>query len=142
MAIPHTLHAKGERAISGQLQHSGRFCSHPQIIHQRGGCTICTHMHVHTSIHMYTNTHPQTYVHIHTSKSQKGFLDKKSACRDGTLKIPTKLDGNDATILSHHPHILCHFANYALCLLFVCIGGLWKAVECIGSDAWECIVHD
>ena len=26
---------------------------------------------------------------------------------------PTKLDGNDTTILSHHPYILCHFANYA-----------------------------
>ena len=28
----------------------------------------------------------------------------------------------------HHPYILCHFANDALCLLVVCIGGLWKAV--------------
>ena len=28
-------------------------------------------------------------------------------------KKPTKLDGNDTTILSHHPYILCHFANYA-----------------------------
>ena len=37
-------------------------------------------------------------------------------------------NGNDTTILSHHPYILCHFASYALCLLVVCIGGLWKAV--------------
>ena len=28
---------------------------------------------------------------------------------------PTKLDGNDTTTISHHPYILCHFANYALC---------------------------
>ena len=27
---------------------------------------------------------------------------------------PTKLDGNDITILSHHPHILCQ-----LCFVFV-----------------------
>ena len=39
----------------------------------------------------------------------------------------TKLDANDTTILSHHPYILCHFANYALCLLALRIGGLWKA---------------
>ena len=25
-------------------------------------------------------------------------------------------------------YILCHFSNYVLCLLFVCIEGLWKAV--------------
>ena len=41
---------------------------------------------------------------------------------------PTKLDGNDTTTLSHHPYILCHFVNYALCLLVVCMGGLWKPV--------------
>ena len=35
---------------------------------------------------------------------------------------PTKLDGNDTTAISHHPYILYHFANYALCLLVVCIG--------------------
>ena len=26
---------------------------------------------------------------------------------------PTKLDGNDTTTISHHPYIVCHFANYA-----------------------------
>ena len=41
---------------------------------------------------------------------------------------PTKLDGNDTTTISHHPYILWCFANYVLCLLVVCIGGLWKAV--------------
>ena len=30
---------------------------------------------------------------------------------------PIKLDGNNTTILSHHSYILCHLANYALCLL-------------------------
>ena len=38
---------------------------------------------------------------------------------------PSKtIDGNDTTIHSHHTYIL----YYALCLLVVCIGGLWKAV--------------
>ena len=46
---------------------------------------------------------------------------KTSICRDGTLQKQTKLDGNDITILSYHPYILCYFTNYALCLLFVCI---------------------
>ena len=39
----------------------------------------------------------------------------------------TKLDANDTTILSHHLYILCHFGNYALCLLALRIRGLWKA---------------
>ena len=26
--------------------------------------------------------------------------------------VGTKLDGNVTTTLSHHPYILCHFANY------------------------------
>ena len=52
---------------------------------------------------------------------------KTSTCRDGTLKKPTKLDGNDTTTLSRHPYILCHFAaaytnmrcvlEYELCIL-------------------------
>ena len=50
---------------------------------------------------------------------------------------PAKQDANDTTIHSHHPYILCHFANYALCLLIVCIGELWKAVgrEVVGALA-------
>ena len=99
----------------------------------------CMCIQAYTCTPTHTGKHTYTYTLV---SHKKVFSTKTSACRDGTLKIPTKLDGNDATILSHHPHILCHFANYALCLLFVCIGGLWKAVECIGSDAWECIVHD
>ena len=39
------------------------------------------------------------------------------------------VDWNDTTLLLHHPYILCHFAKYALCLSFVYIGGLWKAVR-------------
>ena len=31
----------------------------------------------------------------------------------------SEVDGNDTTTISHHPYILCHFANYALCLLVV-----------------------
>ena len=33
-----------------------------------------------------------------------------------------------STTHSHHPYILCHFANYFLCLLVMCMGGLWKVV--------------
>ena len=52
---------------------------------------------------------------------------KTSACRDGTLKNqPNKMGTTPQH--SHHPYILCHFANYVLCLLVVCIGWLWKAV--------------
>ena len=36
---------------------------------------------------------------------------------------PQKPDGNDTTTISHCLYILSHFANYALCLLVVCIGG-------------------
>ena len=43
------------------------------------------------------------------------------------------------SILSHHPYTLCHFANYALCLLFVHIGGLWKAVGWV--VLYGCVVH-
>ena len=32
-----------------------------------------------------------------------------------------------------------HFANYALCLLFVCIGGLWNAVGWVVLHG--CVVH-
>ena len=71
---------------------------------------------------------------------------KTSACRDGTLKSqPNKIGmtpqyfHNTFTILSHHPYILCHFATYALCLLFVCIGGLWKAVGWVVLH--RCVVH-
>ena len=39
---------------------------------------------------------------------------KTSACMQGwNPQKPTKLYGNDTTIISHHPYILCHFANYA-----------------------------
>ena len=39
---------------------------------------------------------------------------------------------NDTTILSHHPHILCHLATIWFAFV-VCIGGLWKAVEWVMS---------
>ena len=56
-------------------------------------------------------------------KTQKSFPLKTSTCKD-------KQDGNNTTILLYHPYILCHFANYALCLLVVYTEGLswaWKA---------------
>ena len=45
------------------------------------------------------------------NKIQKVFWSwrKTSICKP---QKPTKLDGNDTT-LSHHPYILCHFANCA-----------------------------
>ena len=61
-------------------------------------------------------------------KSQKSFLNENKRMQGWNPQKPTKLDRNDTTTISHHPYILCHFANYALCLLVVCIGGLWKAV--------------
>ena len=39
------------------------------------------------------------------TSQKKVFRMKTSACRDGTLK--------NTTTHSHHPYILCHFANYA-----------------------------
>ena len=60
-------------------------------------------------------------------ESEKAEKKELSACRDGILKNhATKQYENDTTIFSHHLYILCHSANYALCLKFVC---KWKAVE-------------
>ena len=50
---------------------------------------------------------------------------------------PAEQDGNDTTTHSHYPYILCHFANYVLCLLVVCIAGLWKVV----GRVLLCVVH-
>ena len=36
---------------------------------------------------------------------------------------PTEQDRNDTTILLHHPYILWHFTNHAMCLLLECTGG-------------------
>ena len=41
---------------------------------------------------------------------------------------------NDTTI--HHPYILCHFASYVLCLLVVCIGGLFMEGSGVGSAGY------
>ena len=50
---------------------------------------------------------------------------RTSACMDGTLKNqPNKMRMTP----QYFPYILCHFANYALCFLVVCTGGLWKTV--------------
>ena len=50
---------------------------------------------------------------------------KTSACRDGILKNqPNKMGMTPQHIFTPS----CHFANYALCLLVVCIAELWKAV--------------
>ena len=54
--------------------------------------------------------------------------------QDGTLKNQQN-DTSHTTTISHHPYILCHFVNYALCLLVACI------VESIGVGSAGCGVH-
>ena len=49
--------------------------------------------------------------------SQKKFSEQKQVHLGMDLSEPAKQDGNDNTILLYHPYRLCHFANYALCLL-------------------------
>ena len=56
---------------------------------------------------------------------------------------PTKVDGNDTTILSHHPYILCHFANYAF-VFVICVHrraaeGSWTANADIGTCRAVCV---
>ena len=65
---------------------------------------------------------------------------KTSACRNGTLK-PSKLDGNDTTTLSHHPHILCHFAATYTNVLCVCSCLQKRVVEGSGVGSAGCEVH-
>ena len=55
---------------------------------------------------------------------------KTSTCRDGTAKE----DGNDTTTHSHHPYILCHFANYVSCVHR-------RVVEGSGEGSAGCLVH-
>ena len=40
---------------------------------------------------------------------KKVFLQENKPCRDGALK---NQPNSQTTTLSHHPYILCHFANY------------------------------
>ena len=58
----------------------------------------------------------------------KSFPNENKRMLGWNPQKPANHDGNNTTTHSHHPYILCHFANYVLCLLVVCIGGLWKAV--------------
>ena len=69
--------------------------------------------------------------HRHTFdiiKSQKSFQNENKRMWIWNPQKPAKQDRNDTTTHLHHPYILYHFANYAVCLLVVCISGLWKAV--------------
>ena len=43
----------------------------------------------------------------------KKFSERKQAHVGMEPSKPAKQDGNNTTTLSHHPYILCHFANYA-----------------------------
>ena len=63
----------------------------------------------------------------------KSFLNENKCMYGWNPQKPIKVDGNDTTTLSHQPYILCHFADlhkYALCLLVVYRGGLWKPTFC------------
>ena len=45
---------------------------------------------------------------------------KRSAFSDRTFKYqPNKMEMTPLTIFSQHPYILCHFANYVLCVCYV-----------------------
>ena len=75
-------------------------------------------------------------------KSPKSFLDEnKCMYRDGTLKNQPNKMGNTFTP-SLHLVVFCHGTMLCVCLffilLFVCIGGLWKAVGLVYSAAWAC----
>ena len=48
------------------------------------------------------------------------------------------VNGNDTTILSHHLYILCHFGNYALCLLFASVQRRVVEGSVVGGAAWVC----
>ena len=73
----------------------------------------------------------------HTYTSHKKFSKGKQAHVGMERSKPTEQDGNNTTTHTHHPYILCHFANYVLCLLVVCIGGLRKVV----GRVLLCVVH-
>ena len=60
--------------------------------------------HSNRPVHHYTHSSPQSMV----SSSHK-----KNKCVWGqNPQTPTKQDRNDTKIPSHHPYILCDFANY------------------------------
>ena len=52
---------------------------------------------------------------------------------------PAKQDGNDTITHSHHLYILCHFANYSLCLLVTYVHR--GVVEGSGVGSAGCGVH-
>ena len=63
---------------------------------------------------------------VNTIIDRKVFPNEKKAHVGMEPSKSSKQDGNDTT--THYPYSLYHFANYALCLLVVCIAGLWKTV--------------
>ena len=76
------------------------------------------------TLHHFSNSRVQVIIILLlcnncTKVTIRVFQMKTSACRVGTIKNqPNKMGMTP----QHHPYILCHFANYALCLLVVCIG--------------------
>ena len=48
------------------------------------------------------------------NKLHKYFLNENKHMKEWNPPKSTKQDRNNTTMLSHHPYILCHFANYAL----------------------------
>ena len=75
-----------------------------------------------------------TYIATLTISQEQCLTSWKSLQAHVRIKSPkpNEQDRNDTTILLHHPYILWHFANHAMCLLLECTDGvshIWKAVE-------------
>ena len=72
-------------------------------------------------------------------KSQKAFWQNQAHGGMEPSKW-TKLDGNGTVLYLHHPCILCHFDNYALCLV-TCVYS--RVVEGSGVSLvlHGCVVH-
>ena len=69
----------------------------------------------------------------HYMNITKTFSERKQAQLRWNPQKPTKLD---TTLLLHHPYILCHFANNALCFLFAVMGLRVVEGSGVGGTAW------
>ena len=65
---------------------------------------------------------------------------KTSACRNETLKKPTKLDGNETTTLLHHPTSCAILPPLTqICFVFVsCVQRRVVEGSGVGSAIWVC----
>ena len=76
--------------------------------------------------------------HSNLYKSQKKFSKWKQVHVGQKRSKPAKQDGNDTTTHSHHPYILCHFAN----CVFVFVSCVHRrVVEGSGKGIAVCRAH-